>query len=248
MKLVADWRRVVALSISFWAQVLGLFALILPELAYAVWGVEFDPYVLWWVGVGFLLFGIAGRLVVQSGSALVNLLRIAAVALLILGVSVLAASAAPATEAETLAIAVPFIGEREGMRLVAYLDIVGVPTICAGSTRGVTLGMRKTLAECTALLRAEVAEYRRGLHRYFTAETIALRLPARRDAAFTSLAFNVGIGAVGKSTAVRRLNASDVPGACDAITWWNKAGQRVVRGLVIRRAAERDLCRDGLPA
>jgi lysozyme len=248
MKLIAEWRRVVALSISFWAQVLGLAALILPELAFGVWGIESDPYMLWWVGVLLLLFGIIGRLVQQSGTAWVNLLRIAAVALLILGVSVLAARAGPATEVETLAIAVPFIAEREGMRLEAYLDIVGVATICAGSTRGVTLGMRKTLAECTALLRAEVAEYRRGLHRYLTAETIALRLPARRDAAFTSLAFNVGIGAAGKSTAVRRLNGGDVAGACDAITWWNKAGQRVVRGLVIRRAAERDLCRHGLPA
>lgn len=248
MKLIADWRRVIALSISFWAQVLGLFALILPELAYGLWGIEFDPYVLWWIGVMLLLFGIAGRLVQQSGKAWVNLLRISAVALVILGLSVLAARAGPATEADTLAIAVPFIAEKEGMRLEAYLDIVGVPTICAGSTRGVVLGMRKTLPECTALLQAEVAEYRVGLHRYFTDETIRLRLPPRRDAAFTSLAFNVGISAAGKSTATRRLNAGDVPGACDAITWWDKAGKRVVRGLVFRRADERALCRHGLPA
>mgnify|MGYP001135066320 CR=1 FL=1 len=242
MKLIADWRRVVALSLSFWAQVLGLLALILPELAYALWGAETDPYFLWWLGVFLSLFGIAGRLVEQTGSVLHNQARIWAVALLILLVSALAARAQPATEAETLAIAVPFIAEKEGLRLEAYLDIVGVPTICAGSTRGVQLGQRKTRAECLALLRAEAAQYRAGLRPYLTAETLRLRLPPPRDAAFTSLAYNIGIAAAGGSTALRRLNAGNVPGACDAITWWTKAGGRVIRGLVIRRADERALC------
>lgn len=78
----------------------------------------------------------------------------------------------------------------------------------------------------------EVAEYRAGLHPDFTNETIRDRLPAPRDAAFTSLAFNIGMAGAGKSTATRRLNADDIPGACDALTWFNKAGGRVVRGLV----------------
>lgn len=246
MRLIDRPGRVMLLGYSWWAQVFGLAALILPELVYAIWGVETDPYVLWWVGVGLLVFGLIGRLIVQTGSGLAEGLRIAAVAALIVALSMVAARAAPATEAETLRIAVPFVAEREGMRLEAYLDIVGVPTICAGSTRGVMLGQRKTMAECMTLLMFEVAEYRRGLHRYFSAETIAIRLPPPRDAAFTSLAYNIGIGAAGKSTATRRLNAGDVRGACEAITWWDKAGKRVVRGLVLRRAAERDLCMVGL--
>lgn len=244
MRIIPDARRVVILSYSFWAQILGLLALILPEALFAVAGIEIDPYLLWRIGFGLLLFGIIGRIVVQTGGAVANLARIAAVVALILAASVALASASPrpATEAETLAIAVPFIGQAEGKRNAAYLDIVGVPTICYGSTRGVKLGQRMTDAECTALLRAEVAEYRHGLHRYFSADTIRTRLPPPRDAAFTSLAFNVGIAGAGRSTAVRRLNAGDVPGACEAITWWNKAGHRVVRGLVIRRAGERGLC------
>ncbi|TIS12480.1 MAG: lysozyme [Mesorhizobium sp.] len=36
------------------------------------------------------------------------------------------------------------------------------------------------------------AEHRTALHRYFTLETINVRLPATRDAAYTSLAYNVG--------------------------------------------------------
>lgn len=246
MRLIDRPGRVMLLGYSWWAQLFGMAALVLPELAYALWGIETDPYVLWWVSVGLLMFGLIGRLIVQTGSGLAEGLRIAFVAALIVALSVVAARAAPATEAQTLEIAVPFVAEREGMRLEAYLDIVGVPTICAGSTRGVRLGQRKTLAECLALLRAEVAEYRRGLHRYFTAETIAARLPPPRDAAFTSLAYNIGIGAAGRSTATKRLNAGDVAGACEAITWWNKAGKRVVRGLVLRRSAERDLCMQGV--
>lgn len=241
MQIITGARRVVILSYSFWAQFLGLLALTLPEVAFLAWGVETDPYMLWWVGVGLLAFGMIGRLIVQTGGVLVNLTRIASVAVLILLLSMLAARA-QATEEETLAIAVPFIAAKEGKSNSAYLDIVGVPTICYGSTRGARIGQRLSDAECMALLRAEVIEYRWGLHRYFTAETKRYRLPPTRDAAFTSLAINVGIDGAGRSTATRRLNAGDVPGACDALTWWNKAGSRVIRGLVLRRAEERALC------
>lgn len=245
MHIISDARRVLILSYSFWAQVLGLAALIVPELAFGLWGIETDPYVLWWIGVGLLAFGIVGRLVVQTGGGLVNGLRIAAVSALIVGLSVLAARA-QATEDQTLAIAVPFVEAKEGMRLEAYLDIVGVPTICAGTTRGVTMGMRKTLAECRAILRAEVREYRAGLHRYFTPGTRGKRLTPHRDTAFTSLAINIGIAGAGGSTATRRLNGADIPGACDALAWFNKAGGRVIRGLVLRRAEERALCLIGV--
>ncbi|HEY0329161.1 MAG TPA: hypothetical protein VGC77_08670, partial [Rhodopseudomonas sp.] len=93
MKLISDARRVLILSYSLWAQILGLAALILPELAFAIWGIETDPYTLWWIGVGLLVFGILGRLVVQTGPAIVNALRIAAVTALILCLSILAARA-----------------------------------------------------------------------------------------------------------------------------------------------------------
>nr|WP_231119180.1 glycoside hydrolase family protein [Rhodovulum sp. MB263] len=42
----------------------------------------------------------------------------------------------------------------------------------------------------------------------------------------------------GRSTATRRLSEGDVPGACEALTWWNKAGGRVVAGLRNRRTEE----------
>lgn len=152
--------------------------------------------------------------------------------------------------ADALAYAVPLIAKWEGKRNTAYLDIVGVPTICYGHTRTVTradVAAGKTLSdlECTELLHDEVQEYRNRLRPFFTDDTRARRLPPKRDAAYTSLAFNVGVAGAGRSTAVKRLNAGDIAGGCEALTWWNKAGGRVVRGLVNRRAEEYAYCMEG---
>lgn len=249
MKLVDGSRRIVAYSLSFWMQFFGLVALILPEIRYLLTGRDSDPYFLWWLGVGLLVAGLVGRIWQQGISPWREWLRILAVAAIVAGLAFLLASevrAAPATEQETLEIAAPFIAREEGVILKAYLDIVGVPTICAGSTRGVRLGMEKTRDECMALLRAEVAEYRRKLHRYFTETTIDARLPPPRDAAYVSTAYNCGVGSIGKSTATRRLNGGDIVGGCEALTWWNRAGGRVIRGLFERRKRERALCLEGL--
>lgn len=123
---------------------------------------------------------------------------------------------------------------------------MGVWTICYGHTRTAAPGQVKTDAECTALLKAEVKEYRDRLRPYFTDDTRAHRLPPKRDAAYTSLAFNVGVAGAGRSTAVKRLNAGDIAGGCEAVGWWNRAGGRVVLGLVNRRAEEVALCMYGL--
>lgn len=247
-RLISDWRRVLLLSLSFWMQVAGLLVLILPELRYHWTGQDYDPVLAWWLGALFLVAGLAGRLCQQGSPGWREWLRICAVTAIVIALALLFAGqarAAPASEGETLAIAVPFIAKEEGKRNAAYRDIVGVWTICYGSTRGVRPGMVYSDQQCLELLRAEVAEYRRGLHRYFTPATINSRLPAPRDAAFTSTAFNCGISAIGKSTATRRLNAGDIPGACEALTWWNKAGGRVIRGLSERRKRERALCMQG---
>lgn len=155
------------------------------------------------------------------------------------------------TPAAFLAVATPLVAAWEGKKNTAYLDVVGVPTICYGHTRTVTAadvaaGVTWTDARCEALLRAELLEYREGLHRFFTPETLDTRLTPERDAAYTSLAFNVGISGAGRSTATRRLNAGNIAGGCEALTWWNKAGGRVWRGLVRRRADEYRLCMVGV--
>lgn len=139
----------------------------------------------------------------------------------------------------------------EGVHLVAYRDMVGVPTICWGETKGVKMGMRKTLAECDTMLTKRVTEdyylpLVDGLKGY-------TRAPDSLQASMISLAYNVGTGGAKSSTAAKRLSAGRYREACEAATSWNKAGGQVVRGLVNRREmgdaqrlGEAELCVSGL--
>lgn len=45
-----------------------------------------------------------------------------------------------------------FIAQQEGTELSAYLDPVGIPTICNGRTAGVRIGQRATFAQCRQYL------------------------------------------------------------------------------------------------
>ncbi|AYE85106.1 lysozyme [Sulfitobacter sp. D7] len=139
-------------------------------------------------------------------------------------------------------IAFELIAKWEGKRNEAYRDIVGVWTICYGHTRTAAPGQYKTDAECKALLVEEIAEYRDNWMGYVNEKAQTYWLPPTRKAAYTSLAYNVGWHGAGTSTATRRLNAGDIEGGCEAISWWNKAGGKVVRGLVRRRTEEVTLC------
>ncbi|OKL45000.1 lysozyme [Pseudovibrio exalbescens] len=140
------------------------------------------------------------------------------------------------------ALAITFVGAWEGLRLAAYRDIVGVPTICYGETRGVKLGDQHTRAECDAMLLASLKRHEAGMRKCLKAPD---RIPNKSYVAFVSLTYNIGTGAFCRSTATRRLNAGDLEGACEAATWFNRAGGRVVKGLHNRRSAEYRLCMEG---
>ena len=141
------------------------------------------------------------------------------------------------------ALGVVFVGGKEGVRLVAYRDIVGVPTVCIGETRGVKMGDRHTRAECDAMLLKGLAEFEEGILKCVPGLAGA---PDERLVAHVSLAYNIGVGAYCKSTVARRYNAGDLKGSCDAFDMWDKAGGRRVQGLAIRRDDEQVLCRKGL--
>lgn len=227
MKLVPNAKRIALRAHSMWANYLGLACLLAPELIYATTERDTNPRWWWIAALVLIAYAIVGRLKDQ-------------------GIDTKARSSAGVTVAAFLAVAVPFVGGWEGMRNHAYLDIVNVPTICYGHTKGVQLGDYMTDAECEALFEAELIHYRDGLHEYFTPRTKAEFLTPERDTAYVSLAYNVGIRGAGRSTATRRLNAGWIAGGCEALTWWNRAGNRVVRGLVRRRGAEYDLCMQGI--
>lgn len=143
--------------------------------------------------------------------------------------------------AGAVALAVATIAPWEGRELRAYRDIVGVPTICYGETRGVKMGDAATPAECETMLAKAVAEFEVGIRQCLPAS-----LPDETRAAFISAAYNIGQSAFCGSSMSRRALAGDLRGACDALLMWDKAGGRAVRGLTNRRNAERDLCLSGL--
>lgn len=131
-----------------------------------------------------------------------------------------------------------FVTNWEGSSLPVYTDIVGVPTVCNGHTGpDVKLGDVWSKERCDAILVKNVTRFGRAVLR-------CIHVPINQNQydAFVSLAFNIGESAFCGSTLVRVANAGDLMAACDQILRWTRAGGRVVRGLVLRRKAERDLC------
>lgn len=130
----------------------------------------------------------------------------------------------------------------EGFRAEAYRDAVGVLTIGYGTTAmaGVGIdpkpGMRITEAQAEEYLRKTVDKFAAQIRPAITAP-----INENEFAAFVSLAYNIGPGAFRKSSALRHFNAGDKAKAADAILLFNKAGGKVLRGLVNRRQEERAL-------
>jgi len=149
--------------------------------------------------------------------------------------------------AKIAVIAVPLVGAFEGLRTVAYLDPVGIPTICYGEIQDVQMGDQATRAECDALLGARLAEFSDQID-----QCLPDALPVQTHAAFLSAAYNIGSSAFCSSSMARRANAGDLSGACDALLLWDKATLAGVKvrlpGLSRRRAEERELCLDGVEA
>lgn len=131
------------------------------------------------------------------------------------------------------------IAAREGNVLTAYKDSVGILTIGVGHTSAagpptVKPGMKITAAVSDAILSRDLAIFESSV-----LNAVKVDMNQNEFDALVSLAFNIGGGALSKSTLVKKLNAGDRAGAADQFLVWNKAGGKVLKGLVSRRAAER---------
>jgi len=131
----------------------------------------------------------------------------------------------------------------EGLELEAYQDDVGVWTIGYGHTDNagqpkVTPGMRITEQDAEDILRSDLGQYERGVSRI-----VSVPLNQNEFDALVSFTFNLGVGALSSSTALKRLNNGDRAGAAEALTWWNKitlpdGSKKELAGLTRRRNAE----------
>lgn len=130
------------------------------------------------------------------------------------------------------------IKEFEGLRLKAYSDIGGVPTIGYGTTGpDIKLGMEITKAEAEDLLRADVAAFERGV-----SNLVKVAINQNEFDALVSFSYNVGLNALRTSTLLRLLNANaDRAVVASEFLRWNKVGTQVVEGLTRRRKAEQAL-------
>lgn len=140
----------------------------------------------------------------------------------------------------------------EGLVLVSHWDrYAKIWDICYGETKGITAGMKKTKAECETMLK------RRVYNDYYLPLTKKIPgftdFPVSVQASFISGAYNFGVGAMVKSTAVKHALKGNWRAACEAQTAFNKAGGQIVNGLVKRRemgdaqrAGEAEVCVSGL--
>lgn len=124
----------------------------------------------------------------------------------------------------------------EGLRLQAYQDAVGVWTIGYGTTRGVSAGMAISKEQAERMLLNDVQRFEPEVQRLVT-----VPLSQNQWDALISFTYNLGSGNLESSTLRRLLNARDYSGAAEQFPRWNKAGGKVIQGLVRRRAVERDL-------
>jgi lysozyme len=129
--------------------------------------------------------------------------------------------------------AVVEIAKSEGCRLTAYRDVVGVPTIGWGETRGVKMGDTWTQEQADRRFCDALIEFADGVRNLLTREPSANELGA-----MVSLAYNIGLGGFERSTVRRMHNAGDFQAAARAFALWNKAGGQVLPGLTARRARE----------
>jgi lysozyme len=133
---------------------------------------------------------------------------------------------------------IDLIKKWEGVKLEAYLCPAGVWTIGYGHTSAageprVVKGMKITAQEAVDILVRDLVKYEAAVNKAIT------RAPNDNQfAAMVSLCYNIGPGAFARSSLVKRFNAGDVDGAADAFRMWNKAGGRVLQGLVNRREDE----------
>jgi lysozyme len=136
------------------------------------------------------------------------------------------------------------IMQSEGLRLEAYPDPGskdGKPvTIGYGTTKingqPIKLGTKITKEQAKEYFRKDIEKFAEGV-----ASRVKVPLNDNQFGALVSFAYNVGIGAFGSSTLLKRLNAGDYKAVPGQLARWNKNDGKVMKGLISRRKREADL-------
>ena len=134
------------------------------------------------------------------------------------------------------AISAAFIPSEEGMRTEAYLDIVGIPTICMGDTEGVKLGQTTTVDDCNVRLNKRTEKLIPMVEK-----TVRIQLAGATIASLTAFCDNVGTKACMGSESFKAMRIGHIREGCDKLLNWSRAGKNRY-ALLGRRMRERALC------
>lgn len=130
----------------------------------------------------------------------------------------------------------------EGFRSEPYLCPASIPTIGYGSTRyadGTKVSMQDkaiTEDEALELMKQTLVNYENAVTKYVT-----VPLTQNQFDALVSFVYNIGEDNFKKSTLVKKLNTGDYESVGTEIIRWNRAGGKVLAGLIKRREEEKDL-------
>ena len=121
----------------------------------------------------------------------------------------------------------------EGCELNAYKCPAGEWTIGYGHIKGVSEGMSITQEQAEQMLLDELKEYENYIN-----ELVTVNLSQNQFDALVSWVYNLGPANLQSSTLLKVLNSGDYSGVPAQIERWNKAGGKVLEGLIRRREAE----------
>ena len=134
------------------------------------------------------------------------------------------------------------LGELEGIVLHPYKDSVGIPTIGIGSTYYED-GTKVKMTD-KAITKERAIQLAKNVVKSFEEQvnkSILLPMTQNQFDAMVLLCYNIGKSGFARSSVVRNFNLGNIQKAADSFLLWNKAGGRVVQGLVNRREKERSL-------
>ncbi|KAL1959406.1 hypothetical protein VTO42DRAFT_2209 [Malbranchea cinnamomea] len=141
------------------------------------------------------------------------------------------------------AATISLIKEFEGFVPKPAPDPIGLPTVGYGhlcqtkDCSEVKYDFPLTEATASALLKEDLKGFQDAIT--MMTKTLVV-LNANQYGALVSWSFNVGTGNARSSTLIKRLNAGENPNTviAEELPKWNKAGGKVLPGLVRRREAE----------
>jgi|TARA_B110000977_G_scaffold111217_1_gene144334 lysozyme len=121
----------------------------------------------------------------------------------------------------------------EGCEYNAYKCAAGVLTIGYGHTEGVKEDDLVTQQEADKLLEKDIKIFEE-----IVLDAVEMPLSQHQFDALVSWTFNLGGGNLNSSTMLKVLNTGDYENVPTQIKRWNKAGGKVLEGLIRRREAE----------